>query len=108
MLIILGGANLIGLLFMDLSTLISPAAVVFRYSLMFIAGLRFLYTYKWSVFIYFGSLAINWLAFFTIYDGQSVGPLWLSLPIPIVVAVLSFLAWDKMKPTSNREQKDGA
>lgn len=106
LLIILGGMNLIGLLFMDLSVLISPATVGLRYLLMLIAGLGFLFTYKWSVIVYFGSLAINWFALFAIYNGHSAGPLWLSLPIPIVVAILSFLAWDKMKPITNRGQID--
>jgi len=46
-LIILGGLNLTGLLFTDMSLLISPAAVGLRYSLMLIAGIGFLLTYKW-------------------------------------------------------------
>ena len=92
LLIILGGMNLTGLFFMDHSALISPATVSLRYSLMLIAGLGFLFAYKWSVIVYFGSLAINWFALFAIYNGQSASPLWLSLPIPIAVAILSFLA----------------
>jgi hypothetical protein len=107
-LIILGGMNLIGLLFTDLSVLISPATVGLRYSLMLIAGLGFLFAYKWSLIVYFGSLAINWFTLFAIYKGQSAGPLWLSLPIPIVVALLSYIAWDEMKPITNRGQMDDA
>jgi len=107
-LIILGGMNLIGLLFIDLAVLTSPAAVSLRYSLMLIAGLGFLLAYRWAVIVYFGSFAINWVAFFTIYDGQSAGPLWLSFPIPMVVAILSYFAWDKMKPIVDREKMDSA
>jgi hypothetical protein len=102
-LILLGAANLAGMFFIDLSTLINPATVAVRYSLMTVAGLGFVLTYKWAIFVYLGSLTINWIAFFLIYDGQSLGPIWLSFPIPVAITVLTYFTWDKLKPRTSIE-----
>lgn len=103
LLAILGIANLASLFIIDLSILQSPVAVAVRYSLMCIAGVGFVLLYKWALAVYMTSMAINWIALFTVYDGQSVGPLWASIPIPLVIVVLTCLAWDKMKPIRKNE-----
>lgn len=103
LLILLGAANLVGMFAFDLSMLISPVAVAVRYSLMIVAGVGFFLAYKWAAFVYLGSLAINWFTFFLVYDGQSLAPVWLSLPIPIAIIVLVFFAWDRLKPQSDRD-----
>lgn len=90
--------NLAGLAFIEASLLISPIAVAVRYSLMAVAGLGFILFRKWGVFVYLSSFAINWINYFTVYDGQvSAGPLWLSFPIPLGVCVVSYLSWDRLK-----------
>ena len=99
-LVLLAAANLVGMFVMDLSMLTSPVAVLLRYSIMFVAGIGFCLCYRWAVIVYLGSLAINWAAFFIVYDGQSLGPIWLSLPIPIAISVFTYFAWDKLKPIS--------
>jgi hypothetical protein len=43
------------------------------------------------------SEVINWIVFFTVYDGHSVGPLCASIPFPLVIVVLTYFAWDKLK-----------
>ena len=102
-LILLGVANLAGMFAIELSMLTSPVAVVIRYSLMIIAGVGFFLTYKWAIFVYLGSLAVNWGTFFLIYDRQSLSPIWLTLPIPIAISVLTYFAWGKLKPKLKTE-----
>ena len=97
-LILLGAGNLAALFVIDLATLTSPTAVAVRYSLMIISGLGFCLARRWAIYVYLGSFAINWIAFFIVYDGKSLGPIWLSFPIPIAICALTYLAWDKLKP----------
>ncbi len=76
----------------------SPMMVGIRYSLMCAAGIGFLLLRKWGVLIFFGSVLINWIAYFVVYDGAgSLVPLWMTLPVPLAIAVLSFLAWDRLE-----------
>ena len=90
--------NLIGLFFIDMTDLISPVAVLVRYSLMAIAGVGFLLLRKWGVIVYLGSFTVNWITFFTAYESHdSVGPLWLSIPIPLAIIILSYLSWGRLK-----------
>ena len=100
-LIILGAANLAGLFIIEPSALISPAMVSVRYSLMVVAGIGFLLTYKWAIFVYLGSFTLNWIAYFVIYDQQSLGPIWLSFPIPFAITALTYFVWDRLKPRSS-------
>ena len=102
-LILLGTANLAGLLIIDSSTLISLPTVVIRYSLMVISGIGFLLTYRWGFLVYAISVAFNWIALFVVYEGESAGPLWASIPIPIVIAGLTYLAWGNMKSLKRPE-----
>lgn len=104
LLLLLGAASLGGMFVVEASDFVSPIAVALRYILMCIAGVGFLFAYKWAITMYATSLAINWVAFFVVYDGQSVSPIWATLPIPIVIAVLTYLAWDKLKPTAASSQ----
>ena len=97
-LILIGVLNLGGLFFIELSSLTSPAAVIIRYSLMTIAGIGFVLLLRWGVLVYFLSVSINWIVYFTVYGGEgSVGPLWLSIPIPLIIAVISYFAWKDLK-----------
>lgn len=97
-LVLLGMANLAALFLIDIDDLISPTAVIVRYSLMAIAGVGFLLLKKWGIFIYLGSLAINWINYYTVYGGQgSSGPLWLSVPIPVGIVVLCYFAWSNLR-----------
>lgn len=76
----------------------SPMMAGVRYSLMCAAGIGFLLLRKWGVLVFFGSVIINWIAYYVVYDGVgSLVPLWMTLPVPIVIAVLSFLAWDNLE-----------
>jgi hypothetical protein len=106
-LVLLGASNLVGMFAIDLSMLTSPVAVALRYSLMVVAGVGFLLAYKWAIFVYLGSFAANWSTFFFVYDGQSLGPLWLTSLIPILVVSLTYFAWGKLKPirTSDASNK---
>ena len=98
LLILIGLLNLGGLFFIELSSLISPNAVIFRYSLMTIAGIGFVLLLRWGLLVYFLSVAINWVVYFNVYGGKgSAGPLWLSIPIPLIIAVISYFAWKDMK-----------
>ena len=97
-LVLLALANLVGLVFINMTDLISPMAVLVRYSLMAIAGIGFLLLRKWGVFVYLGSFTINWISFFTVYKGhESAGPLWLSIPIPLAILILSYFSWSRLK-----------
>ena len=97
-LVLLGMANLAALVLIDIDDLISPTAVIVRYSLMAIAGVGLILLKKWGIFIYLGSLAINWINYCTVYDVQrSSGPLWLSIPIPVGIVVLSIFAWISLR-----------
>ena len=105
-LIFIGLLNLGGLFFIDLSSLVSPNAVIFRYSMMTIAGIGFVLLLRWGVLVYFLSVAINWIVYFNVYGGKgSVGPLWLSIPIPLIIAVISYFAWKDMKWHIGRESR---
>jgi hypothetical protein len=106
LLTLLGFINLASLIVIDLSTLISPIAVAVRYSLMCVAGIGFVLLYRWAFVVYLASLVINWVVFFAVYDGNSVGPLWASIPIPLVIAVLTYFAWDKLKPIRKKDLID--
>ena len=97
-LVLLGSANLAGLWFAELSMLQSPTAVLLRYTLMVIAGAGFVLARRWAIHVYLTSLLINWVLFYTLYDGRSLGPIWLSFPIPIAIIALTYFAWGKMKP----------
>lgn len=93
-----GLLNLVGLFFIDMTDLISPVAVLVRYSLMAIAGVGFLLLRKWGVFVYLGSFTVNWINFFTVYEShESVGPLWLSIPIPLAIVIVSYFSWGRLK-----------
>jgi hypothetical protein len=97
-LVLLAIANLLGLVFIDIEALISPLAVVARYSFMLIAGIGMALLRKWGVFVYLGSLGINWIIYFAVYDGQgSAGPLWLTLPVPLGICILSYFTWSRLK-----------
>ena len=98
LLLLLAIAKLAALVFIDMDTLIRSTAVVVKYFLMAIAGIGFILTRKWGGFVYLGSLVINWINDFIVYGGQgSVGPLWLSVPIPIAPGVLSYFSWSRLR-----------
>ena len=97
-LLLLAIVNLAALMFIDMDTLISPTAVIVRYSLMAIAGIGFILIRKWGVFVYLGSLAINWVNYFTVYESQgSASSLWYSIPIPLGISILSYFAWSRLR-----------
>ena len=55
------------------------------------------HTHNLGFLVYAGSFAINWIAYFTIYDKQeSLGPLWLTIPIPLILCLLTYFAWEKL------------
>ena len=103
LLVLLGAANLVGLFVIDPAVLKSPAAVFARHLLMIAAGTGFLLARRWAVYVYVASLLINWITFLTVYDARSFGPIWLTLPIPAAILILSGLAWGKLKPGRGRE-----
>jgi hypothetical protein len=108
LLTLLGFINLASLFVIDLATLISPIAVAVRYSLMCVAGIGFVLLYRWAIVVYLASIVINWIVFFTVYDGRSAGPLWASIPIPLVIAILTYFAWDTLKPIRKKDVMDNA
>ena len=99
LLIIFGVINLGAFLYLIGSDeLRSSMMVGVRYSLMCAAGVGFLLLRKWGALVFFGSVLINWIAYFVVYDGVGyLVPLWMTLPIPIAIAVLSFFTWDKLE-----------
>ena len=95
LLLILALFNLVALAFIDAGVLISPIAVTVRYSLMGLAGIGFILIRKWGPIVYLVSLTINWVSYFTLYEGQgSVGPLWLAIPLPLGICILIYFAVD--------------
>lgn len=83
---------------MDFDILTSPEAVFFRYSSMVLAGIGFLLMGKWSIFVYLLSLLINWITFFTIYEGRGSGSShWYTVPIPMVVCAVTVHSWKSLK-----------
>lgn len=97
LLLIMGTANLAALYFIDTDLLQSPVTVGIRYFLMVAAGLGFVLLRRWGPVIYFSSVLINWITYFTIYGGEgSVTPLWLSLPIPLVILLISYFGWNTL------------
>lgn len=97
-LLVVGLINLAAFAVIDTDALISPIAVAVRYSLMVLAGVGFVLIRKWGVVVYLGSLAINWISYFTLYQGQgAAGPLWLSIPIPLAICILSYFVWGRLR-----------
>jgi len=97
-LLLISTANIIALYFVDLELLRSPITAIVRYVLMLAAGLGFLFLYKWGVVIFFTSFFINWMTYFTVYSGEgSLVPIWLTIPIPMIVALVSYFGWSKLK-----------
>ena len=90
LLLLTGAVNLSAIFLVDLESLRSPTMVIVRYTLMLAAGLGFLFLNKWGVVIFFTSFFINWVTYFTVYGGEgSLVPLWLTIPIPMIVALVS-------------------
>jgi hypothetical protein len=98
LLLLYAAINLVGVAFTNMEGLISPAAVVVRYSLLAIAGIGYMQLRKWGPLVYLCSLLMNWASFFALYEGhESLGPLWLAIPVPITVLVLSYMFWGQLK-----------
>ncbi len=82
---------------MDSDALRSPLMVGLRAALMGLAGIGFVLLRKWAVLVYFGTVLLNWVAYFVVYGGEgSMVPLWMTVPVPLAIAVLSFMAWEKL------------
>ncbi|MDH3642104.1 MAG: hypothetical protein OES38_08405 [Gammaproteobacteria bacterium] len=97
-LLILAMFNLVALAFIDTGMLISPVAVTVRYSLMALAGIGFVLIRKWGAIVYLVSLTINWVSYYTLYEGQgSLGPLWLAIPLPLGICILIYFAWGRLR-----------
>ena len=83
--------------------LVSPLAVLVRYSLMLLAGIGFMMLRIWGLYIFLFSVTINWVAFYTIYDGASRNyPLWLGIIGPIVVCAIFYISREAIKNNQNK------
>ena len=91
--------NLTALLLPDARAhLISPSAVLLRYSLMFVAGIGFLMLRRWGLYVFLASVAINWITFYTVYEGASSGhPIWLGLVGPVLICFVFYYSWNATK-----------
>lgn len=91
--------NLTALLLPDArAQLISPPIVLLRYSLMFVAGIGFLMLRRWGLYVFLTSVTINWITFYTVYEGSSRGyPIWLGLAGPVVICIVFYYSWDATK-----------
>jgi len=97
-LLVLAVLSLVGIVVAGTDAFISPIAVTVRYILMTLAGIGFILIRKWGVLVYLGSLVINWINYFTLYEGQgSAGPIWLAIPIPLAICVLCYFAWNRLR-----------
>ena len=100
MFIALGTASLAGLLLPEARDLmISVPAVFIRYSLMVGYGVGLVMLRKWGVYLAVFALALNWGAYFLVYDGSSAttSPLWVSMIVPAILAGVFYLSWDSLK-----------
>ena len=91
--------NLTALLLPDArAQLISPATVLLRYSLMLVTGIGFILLRRWSLYVFLTSVTINWITFYTVYEGASRGyPIWLGLTGPVVICIVFYYSWDAIR-----------
>jgi hypothetical protein len=76
----------------------SLPAVLVRYAGLFASGLGFVLLRKWGLFLYLAVIALQWLLYFTLYNGQgAAGPLWLGLLGPLLVIGLAALNWKHLR-----------
>lgn len=96
--ILFGLLNLASLFFVDFELIKSPAAVAVRYFLMLLAGTGFLLLRRWGFYIYIFSVSLNFLLYFTVYNGEgSWTPLWFSVIIPVLISALVAYKWRVFK-----------
>lgn len=73
-------------------------AVVARYAGLFVSGLGLVLLRKGGVFVYLAVIALHWVLYFTLYDGQgAAGPLWLGLLGPLLVVGLATINWKHLR-----------
>jgi hypothetical protein len=76
----------------------SLPAVVVRYAGLFASGLGLILLRKWGLFLYVAVIALQWVLYFTLYNGQgAAGPLWLGLLGPLLVMGLAALSWKHLR-----------
>jgi hypothetical protein len=94
-----GLLNLGALLYLaDSEALRSPVMVGIRHTLMCAAGVGFLMLRKWGAVVFAVSVLINWIAYFTIYDGRgTLESLWLAILLPLTIGLLLYATWNKLK-----------
>ena len=99
-LIVTGALNFWSLTVIGTEPLSSPTLFVLRNTLLVLAGVCYLLLLRWGAVIYFASLTFNWIAFMSIFNAEgAISSLWLTLPIPIIISVLSALGWSRMNWT---------
>lgn len=96
-----GTLNLLSLVLVEEVRLqaISLSAMTFRYVAYLVIGVGMLLLRKWSAYVLGVSIAMNWLAFFTVYEGQSFLVPWqYSLIGPVLFAMLYYFTWPVLLP----------
>lgn len=108
LLLLMGVANLSTLLVLETDLLRNTPMFIVRHCLMVLSGLGFLFLLRWGAVVFFTSVLINWVAYFTIYEGTgSFAPLWWTIPIPLLVAAACYFAWDRMSWSFRRNSEEG-
>ena len=98
MFILFGLLNLGSLFIVDFELLKSPVSVMIRYTLMVIAGIGFFILRKWGFYVFIFSVSLNFILYFTVYNGEgSWTPLWYSIIPPVLISVLVAYKWRLLK-----------
>ncbi len=94
LLIVIAFFNLAATLMPEVSEqIISLPAILVRYLLMLIAGAGLVLLRKWGLYVFITLVAINWVVFYTVYEGVSKSyPLAWSFIGPIVLCALYYFS----------------
>ncbi|GAB5453190.1 MAG: hypothetical protein Hals2KO_35180 [Halioglobus sp.] len=111
--LLLGVANLIGLLVPDVrEQIISLGAVLFRYGGFIAVGVGLLMLRKWAAYVLAFVLVANFALVFFVYGGQTMELEGLNslLPLigPIFFAALFYYLWPALKPQKSESGSNDA
>lgn len=106
--VLAGIGNLFGIVFMPevQEQAISLESMVVRYSFYIVIGIGMVMLKKWSAFVLAVSVLVNWVIFFTVYEGKSgIAPWQYSLIGPVLLAALYYYTWPVLTPSAIPQEK---